>query len=167
MKKIIIDSSSAILLNRCGIFEIISRQFDIYIPEKVFSELTIPGHDGSELFRNYFSTARVKTCEKSGDCSLRHGISLHAGEHEVILLYIEGGYDYIIIDDGRGSAYCRDNNIPYINALLAVKVLYFNNSISQHLYTAAWDWLKLNGRYSKKILDRAEQADRSVVSLFL
>ncbi len=167
MKKIIVDSSSAILLHKCGIFEHLAAHYEIFIPETVFSELTGSGHDGSEFFRGYFTGHRIKSCNTIRTSSLRRGNSLHEGERGVIALFLEGGYDYIIIDDGRGSIFCRDNNIPFINALLAVKVLYLNEYISGQLYTSASEWLVSNGRYSSRILQWAEQAEREALSFFL
>lgn len=50
MKTVIIDSSSAILLYKCGMIQSLLKCFSVIISGAVYSELTLPGYDGSDFF---------------------------------------------------------------------------------------------------------------------
>lgn len=89
------------------------------------------------------------------------------GEKETIVLFNEGKGDFIIIDDGKGSAYCRDKKIPYINALLGVKIIYFKRIVTEPEYHRAWKWLIENGRYSTKIINWADDAGEAEFAFFI
>ena len=85
----------------------------------------------------------------------------------MIALFREGKGNFIIIDDGKGGRYCRDNNIPYINALLTVKILFLKRLITETESADAWKWLLANGRYSEKVKVWAENAGEERLSFFL
>ncbi len=167
MKTIIIDSSSAILLYRCGAIPALLRCYTTVIPGAVFSELTVPGHYGADYFSSLCVSGDIKILKTHGVPAEKFTRSLHAGEREVVTLFNEGNGDFIIIDDGNGSAFCRDNNIPYMNALLAVKILHFKQMINDQEHHDAWRWLIGNGRYSGGIIDWAENADEQKLDFFL
>jgi predicted nucleic acid-binding protein len=167
MKTVILDSSSAILLFRCNIINTLLKCYHLLIPGAVFAELTVPGHGGSDVFIDLCSSGFIKVYKPVKNNSDEPGRSLHEGEREVISLFLEGRGDFVIIDDGKGGAFCRDNNIPYINALLAVKILHFKQLIKDHEYRDSWRWLIENGRYSEKITEWAENADEKKLEFFL
>jgi len=167
MRNVIIDSSSAILLFRCRIFLPMLKNFNPVIPGTVLSELTVQGYDGAEFFESLYISGAIKVSIPRMIHADEFSRSIHSGEREVISLFREGLGDYIIIDDGKGSAYCRDNNIPYVNALLVVKILYFKRIITDKEYESAWRWLVGNGRYSAKIIDWAENADEDKIKFFI
>lgn len=167
MRNVIIDSSSAILLYKCGLIPSLLKQCVPVISGTVFAELTVTGYDGADFFTELCGSGKIKVFTPDAEGSGRFSGSIHAGEREVIALYYEGKGEYVIIDDGRGSAYCRDNNIPYINALLAVKVLFLKNYITETEFAAGWEWLLANGRYSAKVRAWAEEATRERFGFFL
>jgi len=167
MKTVIIDSSSAILLYRCGAIPALLKCFLVVIPDAVFSELTVPGHDGADYFSSLCVSGDIKILKTHGIPAEKFSGSLHKGEREVVTLFNECKGDFIIIDDGKGSAFCRNNNIPYINALLAVKILHFKRLINDQEYFDAWRWLIGNGRYSAGIIEWAENADEQKLDFFL
>jgi len=131
------------------------------------SELTVPGYEGAEFFFDLCSSEIVKVYEPDYVRTENLTGSLHAGERDVIALFYEGKGDFIIMDDGKGSAFCRDKKIPYINALLAVKILYLEQLIDEKQYACAWRWLLTNGRYSQKIIKWAENADEHALAFFI
>jgi len=143
------------------------RYSSLAIPKAVFMELTIPGYDGSDFFMELCSTGAVKVYEPAAGSPNKIPESLHAGEREVIELFHEAKGDFIIIDDGRGSAFCRDNNIPYVNALLIVKILFFKQLITEPEYLKSWTWLLEKGRYSDSIKIWAENADAEMLKTFI
>lgn len=167
IKRIIPDSSSLILLHKCGIIRSLFLYCNIVIPERVYAEITVPGHEGAGLFSGLRTAGSIEVCIPVERDTGIFSSGLHPGEMDVISLYLERKGEYIIIDDGKGAAFCRDNRIPYINALLAVKILFMKRLITEHEYSAAWKWLVKNGRYSGKIISWAENAGVEVLEEFL
>lgn len=167
MKKVIIDSSSAILLFKCGMISSLLKFCTPVVPVTVFTELTVPGYDGASLFTELCDAdmMKVNRPERRRE-DYNHG-TLHPGEYDVISLFQEGRGDFIIIDDGSGGSYCRSNGIPYINALLAVKILFLKGIITETEFKTAWSWLITNGRYSEKIKGWAESAGEEELSFFM
>jgi len=91
-------------------------------------------------------------------------VSLHSDERDAIALFHDGKADFIIIDDGKGSSFCRERKIPYMNALFSVK--YFI-CVSRLIMMNSWRWLLSNGRYSQKVITWAENADEKDLLCFL
>lgn len=167
MKRVIMDSSSAILLYKCGCIPALMKYFSPVIPLSVKCELTLNGYEGSEFFTGLCREETIKVYEPDSDSYKKMNGKLHAGERDVIALYYEGKGDFILIDDGRGSAFCRDNKIPYINAVLAIKILFLKSLINEEAYADAWGWILANGRYSQKVIHWAENADEHDLGFFI
>jgi len=167
MRNVIIDSSSAILLYRCNIFSSLMKYCNPVIPKAVFEELTVQGYGGADMFNDLCSAGRIEVHDVAPGKADNLCGHLHQGEREAIELFYEGKGDFIIIDDGKGGAFCRDNKIPYINALLAVKILFIRRFISDKEFIDAWSWLIANGRYSDKVKDWAGNADESKLAAFM
>lgn len=166
MKKVIIDSSSAILIYRCGMFPTLLRYCYGIIPEPVFHEVTVYGHLGSDFFSDLHNKGMISVYETAAESDV-FPVSLHAGEQGVISLYYEGRGDFVLIDDRKGSAFCRDNCIPYLNAFLTIKIMFMKNLITGDEYGNARQWLVENGRYSESIILWADNADEQKLSFFL
>ncbi len=167
MKRVILDSSSAILLYKCGIISSLIKYCSTVIPFSVKRELTLAGYEGSKFFTDLCRKEMIKVYEPVSGRNKNINRKLHAGENDVIALYNEGRGDFVILDDGEGSAFCRDNKIPYINALLAAKVLFMKRLIDEQEYKHARAWLLENGRYSQKIISWAENADEHHLAFFV
>lgn len=136
------------------------------IPESVYREVTVSGHTGSDFFSDLCEKGVItvyKTTERF-DLSLSF---LHEGERGVIDIFYEGKGDFVIMDDGKGGAFCRDNNIPYINALLAVKIMLMKKIVTEAEYADARRWLLKYGRYSEKVKLWTDNADEHMLSFFL
>jgi len=167
MKRVIIDSSSLILMYKCGVIPHLLSFCIPVIPETVFSELTVQGHDGVDFFQELCACGRILVC-RPGKVEMQNFTgTLHVGEKDVILLYHEGRGDYIVIDDRKGGAYCRDKSIPYINAILAVKIFFMEHIISEEEFKQAWNFLVKNGRYSERIISWAENAGKEALFDFI
>ncbi len=167
MRNVIIDSSSAILLYRCNMIPALLKYCNPVIPEAVFAELTVPYYIGADIFADLCNADAIKVYTPGKGCTEELNGSLHAGEREVIALFKEGEGDFIIIDDGPGGAYCRDKKIPYINALLAVKIMFIKHLITDTEYDHAWSWLISNARYSEKVINWAGNAGEDELCTFL
>lgn len=167
MKRVIIDSSSLILLHKCGVIMDLIKFCIPVIPETVFAELTVPCHDGADLFQTLCSCGKIIICGMEESNRRNITATLHAGETDVINLYHESSGDYILIDDRQGGAFCRDNNIPYINALLAIKILFLKGLLTEERFINAWNMLIRIGRYSRSIITWAENAGLENLSGFM
>ncbi|HPF06799.1 MAG TPA: hypothetical protein PK293_12250 [Spirochaetota bacterium] len=165
MRKIIADTSSLILLYKCGAAEYFLNTCCCIVPQPVRDELTAAGHEGADFFEECI--IKKIFAVKIHSVDFEPVKKLHKGESGAIALYREGAGDYLIIDDGGGAAYCRDNGIPYINALLAVKILFSCGKIDQKKYDTMFMWLKSNGRYSKAVIEWAENSGIAELSAFL
>ena len=93
--------------------------------------------------------------------------SLDKGERDTIHSFYAGAGDFIIIDDGKGAAYCRDNHIPYINALLFPRIILLTHSISKAEFDDKVGLITGIGRYSQKIIDYALNCSVDDIELFL
>lgn len=167
MKNVIIDSSSAILLFRCNIFLHFLDYCIPVIPESVLREITLKGYSGADFFTELAGKGIIKVCKPEPEQVSKIKKRMHSGESEAISLFYEGKGDFVIIDDGKGGVFCRDNSIPYINALLTVKILFFKQLVSEQEYYSAWNWLVSNGRYSRYVLSWADDADESKLAFFI
>jgi predicted nucleic acid-binding protein len=165
MKTLLIDSSSAILLFKVALLNTLIENYEILISQTVYNELTIPGQMGYHEFIEYRQNNLITVSNNHGSKSIE--LPLRGGEMETILLYHNGVGDFIIIDDKKGVDYCRKNNIPFINALLVPKILFFSNVIEREKYIEKkWHLIHL-GRYSKRIIDLAGSISLKELTPFL
>jgi len=165
MRKIIADSSSLILLYKSGAAGFLLNNCRCIVPESVRDELIAPEHTGTSFFSTCFVTGRIEVmvAQENYTFSIRMG----SGERDAISLYMGGCGDYVIIDDWKGASYCRREGIPYVNALLVVKIIFFADLISGQELEKMSSWLKNNGRYSKAVIEWAEMADAGELMEFL
>jgi len=164
-RKILIDSSSVILLFRSGVLPLLLENYSCIISEGVYNELVKDGYEGADFIAGCCRTEKIEVIsavEKPGFID----VTLGTGEREVISLFSNGAGEFIIIDDKKGSSFCRRKGIPYINALLAVKILYLQNLLAPDFYSAVYEWLKNNGRYSQKVITWADKSTLHDLTFF-
>jgi hypothetical protein len=73
----------------------------------------------------------------------------------------------IILDDGKGAAYCKKNTIPYINALLVPRILHMAGRIITEERECLMKKITAYGRYSKQIIDYAFSCKDEEIARFL
>lgn len=166
-----IDSSSAILLFKCGLFKSVAEFFSLNISESVQEELTKNGYDGADLFMNYIRNNQIKILrfhphEKKEFNKDKKIKNLDIGESDTIYLFYRNNIDFIIIDDGKGVSYCLSNDIPNINALLIPRIFYLKNIITEKEFCLKTDELIKKGRYSKKVIDYAKNSGEENFNFF-
>lgn len=171
MKKALLDTSSAILLFKGGLFDDCINKYSIVITDSVYDELTMDGYPGADEFKSYYTQRRltVHTINERTSSFLKcfpEIASLDRGERDTLCQYIVRNGDFIIIDDGKGAAYCRDNRIPYINALLFPRLLYLYGDIPLDLYYKKMKKMTTLGRYSSQIITQAYNSTRDDLELF-
>jgi hypothetical protein len=159
-KPALLDASSAIILYKCGLHDHLVNFYRVIITESVFLELTREDRDGSIQFERDRRESRMHVIINTGsdeECQLKFQAvtGLGAGERDTIMLYLRGIGDMIIIDDGKGAAYCKKNTIPYINALLVPRILYFGGRINKDYREQCMNNIIACGRYSHTIIEYA------------
>ena len=159
MKKILVDSSSAILLYKAGMFTRLTEVYQVMLAEVVLTELICDGYQGSSAFKE----SDVTVFRVSTETSAPFG----KGERDTIAGYLQGLGDFVLTDDGAAPRYCKDNGIPFINALLAPKVLCLGGAIDETEQQRATILLLELGRYSRKVIEYAEDCGRRELRFFI
>lgn len=172
MKRIVVDASSAILLFKVELFDELMGAYGVVLAQSVYQEVSRPGYPGASTFSGYCASRRFEICsvtrlEKISSVQTAVLSALGNGEKETIMLFLNGDVDFIIIDDGRGAGFCRDNQIPYINALLVARILLLSGNISEAAFQNKIEMLIRRGRYSKKIIDYALTCPSKEMDLFM
>lgn len=173
MKNSVLDASSAILLYKADLFHELLVTYQIVLADSVYAELTRAGYPGT----NAFATSRadnIITVHKTPQgvpqrpASLCGALSsLDRGERDTIFCYMAGGGGFIITDDGDAARYCRENSIPFMNALLFPRILSYSQRVSEAHCKHLTESLLSLGRYSRPVIDFAAQASREDLAHFL
>ena len=88
-KDVLLDSSSAIILNRVNLVERCAGVYNLIITQSVNDELTKNNHRDSAYFRNLIESGLIIMKELPSDVKPDDKISkLDMGEREIILLYL-------------------------------------------------------------------------------
>ena len=172
MKKIILDASSAILLFKTGLCEQLFEVYQVFITESVFNELTQSERPGKIEFQGWLAGSRFSVLPAHEESALqkvpRSQVSgLDRGEADTIRSFEKGYADFILTDDGRAAGYCKKNAIPFINALLVPKILYFSQRISADICNKKMEFLINIGRYSERIITWAMDCPKESLDFFL
>ncbi len=171
LKPVFIDASSAILLEKSGLFLTFSNAFQLIMARSVFKEITAPGHKGVTWFRTQFEKRVYKvialSCNSNSENDLGCYKNFGTGERDTLCLYHEAQQGFILIDDGPAARWCTKQNIPFINALLVPKILMYKNLITKEDCENKMDILCGIGRYSKKIKTIAFALTRKELSYFI
>ncbi len=163
------DSSSAILLFKAGMFELALACYTVVIPESVEQELTRPGRAGADFFSMVCSQGLMVIYDATGQGDENAGGSpekLGPGERDALSLYARGKGDFIVVDDKKAAQSCIKKKIPYVNALLLVRIFADSGRIRQESYSAAFEKLAQIGWYSPRIVSFARTCERERISYF-
>ena len=159
-KRAIIDASSAIILFKTGLFERLVKTYRVLMTTTVLSEVTRSGYPGAAFFREVARRPAVTIVPFGRHAARRlwkdqRFYLLDPGERDTIGCLKDGRADFIIIDDGRGSSFCRNNDLPFINALLFPRVLLLSGRLSAMACDDKTAQIIQCGRYSPKIIASA------------
>jgi len=153
---IICDTSSLILLYKAGLSDYLVSNYEVIITDEVNRELCKDGYAGGCYFKGLIINGNIRTVNSAG--TFKTGTAMDMGELTVLESFIFGAGECILMDDGRGARYCRDNGLPYVNALLVIRSMFLRRRCSESFYEAKFDWFSQWGRYSRSILDWAGNA---------
>lgn len=172
---VITDASSAILLEKAGLFTLTARFFQLVLPVSVFEEITCPGRTGAESFSQYHNSGifSVQSARLNGSTNASlAGLNMGKGETEMIALYLEQIHrkaegNFIMTDDGKAARWCFRKNLPFINALLVPKIFCYAGHINENESLNHMEKICHFGRYTPKIKDFAFGCSREDLSYFI
>jgi hypothetical protein len=172
MKQCLIDSSSAILLYKSGLFGYLFETYHIAMTASVYEELTVPGYPGAGEFRQSAKSGAVTIQSSAGMLFPGEGAnSLYAmgrGERDTIRCYVaKGPILFIIIDDGRAARYCRRAGIPFINGLLFARIAFLSGLLSESEYIKKQGELVRIGRYGHEVIAFVKRSTCKEIAFFL
>ncbi|MGE0084506.1 MAG: hypothetical protein AB7S75_08795 [Desulfococcaceae bacterium] len=170
VKTVLTDASSAILLFRAGLFPALISFYRIMITESVYAELTVRGYPGAEIFCRACADGQIIVRPAGTVSAIRHpellmpSQSVRKGEGDTIRLWLYGEGDFVLMDDYKGAAFCRNHGIPYISAILVPRILALSGHLSADQCSEKTEELIRNGRYSRKIITYAQNCpDRDLL----
>lgn len=167
MKAVLVDSSSAILLYKTGLFDRLTACYQVRLAKAVYQELTHPGYPGARYFLEIKARQMIRLFSPPPGKPPRPLLGMGAGEQRTLQGFLAGNGDFILIDDGKGASFCRKQGIPYINALLVPRLLYLGGRISLSEYQEKTGAILKIGWYSAAIIDYARFCPAGRLSFFL
>jgi predicted nucleic acid-binding protein len=155
VKTVLVDASSAILLFKADLFDILLQAYRVVMVSTVFQEVTVSGLPGFAYFcrKQENGQLHVIQVDTSGlPAAMKGLIRLGPGERDTIYAFASGRADFILLDDRKGAQYCRSNKIPHANALLCPKLLFFSGLLDAQRCKGAFKALLKIGYYSKDVI---------------
>lgn len=157
-KIIVADTSSLILLGKCGLIEVLSKNFKVIIPKRVFNEVvneeTLKQYPDANVIAELVNNKKIEviSIEK---LKFKFPITLDEGEIEAIILTRQMGNAILVTDDGKAIKTCRYLKIPFIISPKVVIELYRLGKIDFIDAKTSIDKLRMIGRYSPDIIAEA------------
>ena len=173
MHIVYIDASSAILLYKTGLFPLCSQYFSMIMETHVYKEVRVPDHPGANFFLTMVQKERVKVCSGNPDDQIDINLpeNLDPGERQTIALYCRNACpdqrSFIIIDDAKGAKFCLKHKLPFINALLVPKILWFAGILNKHDYLDKTALVIEKGRYSRTVIEKARALSSLDLAIFI
>ncbi len=170
---VLIDASSAILLDKAGLIHRCCQAVTLLMPRAVFDEVTAPQHAGSCRLGAlagrrpglHLLDDPVAPLSESAAADLQR---LDRGERDILHHYFSGNARFVIMDDGNGLSVCRRHRIPHLNALLCPKWLHYCGYLPKGWQTEVYlDRLAGLGRYSTEVIAWASACGRSNLEWFI
>jgi hypothetical protein len=172
MKRCMVDSSSAILLYKSDLFAHLVDTYHIAMTDRVYEELTIAGYPGAREFLQYVENGSINIQSpperQLGDGAEKSLYALGRGERDTVRCYVAAGQiTFIILDDGRAVRYCRQTEVPFINALLFARIAYLTGRLSAAGFAEKYGELVRIGRYAHEVAAYVRQCSCKDIAFFL
>lgn len=173
MHHVYIDASSAILLYKTGLFLSCTQSFLLVMEHTVYEEVRVSGYPGAQFFKSAINQGIVQLDH------IRAGFpdnvdlpaNLDMGERQTIRLYFQNVHSpvrsFIIMDDAKGARFCLNSNIPFINALLVPKILWFAGLLNKNDYLDKTALVIEKGHYSRTVIEKAKALSSSDLATFI
>ncbi len=158
MARLVADSSSLILMAKCGLLEIICELFEVIIPSGVMLEVA-----SEKLTKSYPDAALVSELIAKGMIKVKNPdtvkpslpLSLHRGEEEALILAIELKGALFVTDDGKAIKAVRFLKLPFTITPRIVVELFRLHKLSLDSARQSLEKLSVIGRYSSEIISDA------------
>lgn len=158
MKRIILDSSSLILLAKCSLLETACSAFELVVPFSVVRETAskdlVRRYPDAALIRDLIDRGRLKT-KRAGARKTPLPIPLHRGEEEALVLAMNLQDSVLATDDGKAIKAARFLRVPFVITPRLVVALFRLNRIPFTKALKAIEKLGSVGRYSPDIIAEA------------
>ena len=167
-KTVLLDTSSAILLYKANLHELIVDYYHVIIPDSVYSEITIQNRAGSVEY-SFLCNRKIIWVEQVKENLINYDRELNKldkGEGDCLKLFLNGIGEFLITDDGAAAKYCQANDIHFINALLVPKILLFSG-VDEQKCRSAFSRILAEGRYSQKVQMFAKNVSTDELKVFL
>lgn len=158
MIRMVADSSTLILLAKCGLLEMVCEMFEVLLPDtvkiEVASEKMVRNYPDAAIISKLVSLRKLKV-QNPGNERPPIPLSLHRGEEDALFLAIELGRSLLATDDGKAIRAARFFNIPFIVTPKIVVELFRFQKISLEKARESLEKLAKIGRYSPEIIAEA------------
>jgi predicted nucleic acid-binding protein len=168
MKAVLADASSAILLHKADLFDLLVHRYAVSMVASVFGEVTVDGRPGCNTFRRLAVDRRLTVLTETpapSDPAMPAG--LHRGERDTLAAFRKQPGSFLAMDDRRAAAVCRQRGLPYICALLFPQIGYHSGLLSKDARDRHMTVLEGIGRYSAEVIRYARGCRREQVAPFL
>lgn len=159
MKKVLVDSSSLILLHKSGLLKDLYPHYQLLAAASVIAEVTQAGKPGAETAARMAATGEMKVLETMGSApsaaDTEQLLPLGCGERQTILAYLHAKGDFILVDDLKAIQFCVERKLPFINALLVPRILLLSGNIDRTRCEMTSQTILALGRYSPEIVQKA------------
>jgi len=134
----------------------------------VYDEVTPHGYPGADRLRQYHAHRRYTVAPHDAASVENHRwpTGMHTGERATIALHLARMADFVVIDDGKGAGFCRRERIPYINALLVPRILYFSGDVRGDWAMEKAALIREKGHYSETVVRFASRATAAELAPF-
>jgi predicted nucleic acid-binding protein len=154
--RIVLDSSTLILLAKIDLLREVTSELRASIPERVREEVLAKQSPDAELIRLLIHEKRVEVihAHKERSVKLAEDFKLHAGEAEALALAIEIEAP-LAVDDGPTIKACKVVGRPFLTAIHFLIHFTETNRISREIALEKLARLSTYGRYKGRIIQDA------------
>ncbi len=162
--RLVMNSSTTILLAKIGLLKIIDEQFkEVLISKEVYREAVEDpkklGYEDAVITEKEVDSGRIKKSTVKNKAlvqKLMHDFTMMRGEAETLVLAIERKADILATDDYQCMRAARALELPYTQAISLVITLFERNKIKIETAQEAIDQLQEYGWYADWILEDAK-----------
>lgn len=164
MKTALLDASSAIILYKAGLHNLLIKIYAIIMSGSVYREISINPYAGSEAYSKFVSLQKIQVQEILDQKNASEMRGLDRGEYDTIALFRAGSGDFVITDDGQAARFCKREGIPFINALLFPVIIKFARIKDEKFCQRSMEKVIETGRYSDEVINFARDCDEEILS---
>ncbi len=162
--RLVMDSSTTILLAKINLLETVDDQFDeVTISTEVYKEAVEEskhlGYDDASITEKEVVRKRIKVRSIKAEKTVKRfmrDFAMGQGEAETLVLAMEEEADLLATDDYQCVKACRALEIPFTQAISLIIALFENKRISKVKAIDAIEKLKDYGWYADWIIEDAK-----------